>query len=302
MTSARTPAAAAARARAVAVLMVVLSAVVWPMVDAIARVLSDRGVPATQIAWGRYTLNAALLLVPVLRRHGRAALLPRLAGPNLLRVLLPAVVTVLFFVGIAHLPFASASALLFVNPLLITAASGPVLGERVGAARWAAVGVGFAGALLVMRPGTDVFSWASLAPLGAAAAFAAVAVLNRRLAGDAPALATTFHYGLVSSVVLLPFAAGGGWKPLEPAVLGPLAVMAVFGGLAMWLVTSAYERAEASALAPFHYGELVFATGIGVVAFREIPDAVTLAGIALIVGAGLWVATRPSPSGQAAAG
>jgi drug/metabolite transporter (DMT)-like permease len=284
------------RARLVGVGMILLSAVVWPCMDAVAKHLAEQGVPVGQIAWGRYTANVALLAPVVALRLGPRALLPPARGLHLLRVALPVVVTLLLFLGFTVMPFAAASALLFVNPLLITALSGPVLGERIGLARWLAVGLGFAGALLVLQPGAGLFRWAALAPLGAAAAFAAAAVLNRKLKGDVPALATTLHFGVVAAVGLLPLAAGGTWRPFDAALLGWLALMAVFGGLALWLITAAYERAEASALAPFHYAELAFATALGVAVFGEVPDAATGAGIALILAAGLWVALRPARS------
>lgn len=285
----------AARDRAAGIGMILLSAAVWPCMDAVAKHLVEAGVPTTQIAWGRYVANAILLAPFVAARHGARALLPPLRGWHLLRVALPVLVTVLLFAGFAHMPFAAASALLFVNPLLITALSGPVLGERIGLARWLAVALGFGGALLVIQPGSAVFRWGALAPLGAALAFAGAAVLNRKLKGDVPPLATTLHFGVLATAGLAPFAAGGGWHPFDVGLLAWLTLMAVFGGLALWLITAAYERAEASTLAPFHYGELACATAIGVVVFDEVPDVVTGAGIALIVAAGLWVALRPAP-------
>ncbi|HET9554032.1 MAG TPA: DMT family transporter [Anaeromyxobacteraceae bacterium] len=282
----------AAPARATGVAMILASAVVWPCMDAVAKHLAAAGYPTTQIAWGRYAANVLLLAPLVLARHGPRALLPPLRGLHLVRVALPVGVTVLLFYGFAHMPFAEASALLFVNPLLITAASGPALGERVGLSRWLAVAAGFAGALLVIRPGSGLFTWASLSPLGAAACFAASVILNRKLKGDVPALATTLHFGVVASVGLLPLAAAGGWRAFDATFVGWLALMAVFGGLALWLITAGYERAEASFLAPFHYVELACATAIGVLVFGEVPDAVAASGIALILGAGLWVALR----------
>jgi len=286
----------ASRTRLAAVGMILLSAVVWPCMDAIAKHLAARGIPVGQIAWGRYTANVVLLAPVVAIRLGPRALLPPLGGLHLLRVALPVVVTLLLFAGLTAMPFAAASALLFVNPLLITALSGPVLGERIGLARWLAVGLGFAGALLVIQPGASVFRWVALAPLGAAVAFAAAAILNRKLKGDVPPLATTLHFGVVATVCLLPLAAGGSWRAFDAVLLGWLALMAVFGGLALWLITAAYERAEASVLAPFHYVELACATGLGVIAFGEVPDAATGAGIALILAAGLWVALRRAPA------
>jgi drug/metabolite transporter (DMT)-like permease len=283
---------AAARARLAGAAMILASAVVWPCMDAVAKHLAAAGYPTPQIAWGRYAANVVLLAPFVLARHGARSLLPPLRPLHLLRVALPVAVTVLLFHGFAHMPFAEASALLFVNPLLITAASGPALGERVGLSRWLAVAAGFLGALLVVRPGTALFSWHSMAPLGAAACFAASVILNRKLKGDVPALATTLHFGVLATVGLLPVAAAGGWRPFDLPFVGWLVLMAVFGGLALWLITAGYERAEASFLAPFHYVELAVATAIGVAVFGEVPGPVAGAGIALIVAAGLWVALR----------
>ena len=287
---------APARARAAGTAMILASAVVWPFMDAIAKWLAADGWPTPQIAWGRYAVNVLLLAPLVAARHGARAVLPSPRPVHLLRALFPVGATVLLFHGFAHVPFAEASALFFVNPLLITALAGPMLGERVGWSRWLAVAAGFAGALLVIKPGSALFTWHALAPLGAAACFAAAAVLNRKLSGDVPAMATTLHIGLLGLVAILPLAGLGGWRPAEAPFAGWLLLMAVFGGLALWLITAAYERAEASLLAPFHYVELGVATALGVAVFGEVPDALAGAGIALIVAAGLWVALRPEPT------
>jgi drug/metabolite transporter (DMT)-like permease len=267
--------------------MVLASAALWPLLDAIGKHLIGAGYPAVQVAWARYSVNVLFLLPVALSRAGRGALLPRRSPLHLLRAALPSVVTALLFMGLGHMPLASASALLFVNPLLTVALSALVLGERVGARRWAAVAIGFVGALVVLRPGTEVFRWASLAPLAAALCYSTTVILNRRLAGEASPLATTLHYAVAGSVILLPWATAGNWRPLDLAAVGWLSLGAVVGSGCLWLVTSAYERAQASALAPFHFAELAAATAVGFVAFREMPDGAALAGIALILAAGL---------------
>ena len=271
--------------------MVVASASIWPFMDAIARHLGETGVPVTQVAWGRYVANGVLLVPIVLARGGWRALLPRLEPLHLLRAVIPAAIAVAFFLGLRFLPFASASALLFTNPLFITAFSAIFLGERVGPRRWAAVAAGFAGALLVLRPGVDLFRPGALLPVVAAVGFAAVAVMNRKLAGQTPASATTLHYSIVGAVFLAPGAVLG-WRPFDAGLVVWLAAMAVIGGAAMWLVTAAYERAEASVLAPFHYVELAAAVVIGLAIFGEMPDLPAVAGIALILTAGLAVSYR----------
>jgi drug/metabolite transporter (DMT)-like permease len=261
--------------------------------DAIARHLAETGVPVTQIAWGRYVANGLILFPIVLARSGRRALLPRWEPLHLVRSVIPAATAVVFFLGLRFLPFASASALLFTNPFFITAFSTIFLGERVGARRWAAVVAGFAGALLVIRPGAELFRSGALLPMAAAIGFAAVAVMNRKLAGDTPASATTLHYSIVAAVFLAP-AAACGWRPFDAGLVLWLAAMAAIGGTSLWLVTAAYERAEASVLAPFHYLELAAALGIGFAIFGETPDLPAFAGIALILSAGLAVSYRRS--------
>jgi drug/metabolite transporter (DMT)-like permease len=271
-----------------AVLMVLASAALWPFLDAVGKHLVLAGYPAVEVAWARYSVNALFLLPVAFARGGRGALLPRRSPLHLLCAALPSVVTALLFVGLGRMPLASASALLFVNPLLTVALSALFLGERVGARRWGAVALGFAGALVVLRPGSEVFSWASLAPLGAALCFSTNAILNRRLAGEALPLATTLHYAIAGSAVLLPWSAVGSWRPLDPAAVGWLALGAVVGSGCLWLVTTAYERAQASALAPFHFAELAAATAVGWIVFGEVPDGPAFAGIALILAAGLF--------------
>jgi drug/metabolite transporter (DMT)-like permease len=284
----------------VAALMVLASAALWPLLDAVGKYLVVGGYPAVQVAWARYSVNVVFLLPVALARGGRGSLLPRRSPLHLLRAALPSVVTALLFVGLGHMPLASASSLLFVNPLLTVALSALFLRERVSARRWGAVALGFAGALVVLRPGTEVFGWASLAPLGAALCFSTNAILNRRLAGEVPPLATTFHYAIAGSAVLLPWSAAQDWRPLDAAAMGWLAFGAVVGAACMWLVTTAYERAQASALAPIHFAELGAATTVGWIVFGEIPDAPTVAGIVLIAAAGLlatWVEPpRATPS------
>src|SRR6267142_1330507 len=248
----------AARSGATGAAMVVASASIWPFMDAIARHLGESDVPATQIAWGRYVGTGVILLPVVLARGGRRALLPRREPLHLLRAAIPALIAAAFFLGLRFLPFASASALLFTNPLFITAFSAFFLGERVGPRRWAAVAAGFAGVLLVLRPGVGVFQAGALLPIVAAVGFAAVAVMNRKLAGHTPATATTLHYSIAGAVLL----------------------------------------AQASVLAPFHYVELAAAVVIGLAIFGEKPDAAAVAGIALILLGGLAVSSsraRESP-------
>lgn len=284
-----------------AVLMVLASAALWPLMDAVGKHLVTAGYPAVQVAWARYAVNVVLLFPFALARGGRASILPRRSPAHLLRAALPSAVTALLFVGLGHMPLASASALLFVNPLLTVALSAALLGERVSPRRWAAVAVGFAGALVVLRPGGEVFRWASLAPLGAALCFSTTAILNRRLAGEASPLATTLHYAIAGSTVLLPWSAAGNWRPFAPAAVGWLALGAIVGSGCLWLVTTAYERAQASALAPFHFAELAAATAVGWAAFGEVPDPPALVGIALILAAGLLATWREPPEDAATA-
>jgi drug/metabolite transporter (DMT)-like permease len=192
------------------------------------------------------------------------------------------------FVSLRYLPLAVATTVSFTAPLIIAALSGPILGERVGAKRWVAVLVGMVGATLVVRPGGDVFHWASLLTLLGAFFFALFNIATRVLGGfDRPL--TTVLYTFVVSTALVSLAMPFVWVAPTSSQWMLFAVTGLLGFAAHFSMARSLVLADASAVAPLHYVRLVWAIGIGLVVFGHVPDAWTLAGGALIVASGFYV-------------
>jgi drug/metabolite transporter (DMT)-like permease len=199
-----------------------------------------------------------------------------------------------FFVGaIKFIPLADATAINFVAPLLVTALSAPLLGEKVGVRRWTAVAIGFLSVLIIIRPGPGMAHWAVLLPLIGAFCYAFYQIATRMLAGVDSWQTTTVYsgvVGLVATTALLPFA----WR--APDWLGWLSFvgLGVLGSASHLLLIRAFALAPASTLSPFGYVQLIWALVAGVVVFGNVPDLWTLLGAALIAGSGLYVLARES--------
>ena len=195
------------------------------------------------------------------------------------------------FVSLNYLPLAEATAINFTGPLFIVALSGPLLGERIGLGRWLAVTVGMAGALVVVRPGSEVFHWASLLPLVGAFFFALFNIVTRLLRADDSTLATLVHTFGIGSVLMSPMLPLV-WIAPTPAECLLFAATGVLGFAAHFSIVRSLELADASTVAPLNYVRLVWAIGIGFALFGDLPGAATLAGGALIVASGLHVLWR----------
>ncbi|QPH52713.1 DMT family transporter [Pontivivens ytuae] len=176
-------------------------------------------------------------------------------------------------------------------PLLIAALSGPVLGERVGWRRWVAIGVGFVGVLIILRPGLRVFAPEALVPLLAALMFALYGLLTRRAARDDTA-ATSFFWTGVAGAVAITCVGPFFWEPMSGSDWLWMGALCITGAGGHWLLIKTYEAAEAGTVQPFAYFQLVFATAIGLSIFGEMLDPWTTAGTTLIVSAGLYTLWR----------
>ncbi len=262
--------------------------------DATSKVLTA-DLPPVEIAWLRYVV----FVVVAAPGAWRAGL--RTARPDVqtLRGLTMVVSSIAFISGLRTLPLPDATAMGFASPLFIVALSIPVLGERVGARRWAAVIVGLLGVLIVVQPGTAAFQPAAVLPIASAACWAVAMVLTRRIAATerpATTLFWTAASGLVVLSLLLPW--DFVWPTPRQLALGAFLGLVATSG--QWLVLLAYRHAAASLLAPLSYSQLLWSTSYGALLFGVLPDGWTIAGAAVIVGAGLVVA--PSPGSRAGRG
>jgi drug/metabolite transporter (DMT)-like permease len=187
----------------------------------------------------------------------------------------------------------TASAIAFVGPIIVTALSMPMLGERVGPRRWLAVLVGFGGAMVIIRPGTDVMQWGAVLVLVNALCYAVYQILSRKVGSIDPAAVSITLAGIggfVISTLLLPFSRIV--LPISPVDWLLFACLGLWGLLAHLFVIKAYQWGAAAVVAPLGYGELVGATLLGWLIFAELPDAWTWCGASIIVASGLYILYR----------
>jgi drug/metabolite transporter (DMT)-like permease len=282
------------------ILLIMTAVAMFTVMDSMAKYLA-RFYPVPGIVWARYALHVAflvLLLGPRLR--GRLVRTERL-GLQVLRGLVLAAASMFFFSALKFMPLAEASSITFVAPIVVTLASALLLKERIEPAKWIAVGAGFVGVLIIIRPGTGVFRAVALLPLGTAVCMAAYAILTRKLARVENPYTTLFYSGLVGAVVLaavLPFA----WvTPTTPLHIALLAAIGLIGGGSHLVLIRAYEHAPASRLAPFSYTQLVWVLVLGYLVFGDFPDRWALLGIAVIAASAIYLATHQRFAGSAPA-
>ena len=197
--------------------------------------------------------------------------------------------TLFLFMAFSQIELAEATAVMSRNPLLITLGGALFLGEALGPRRIFAIGAAFAGALIIIRPGTEVFQIAALLPLAAAFSFATYALITRRVGPDEDVWTSLFYTGMVGAIVTslaVPF-----YMPevINLRLVLLILAIAAFGTLGQLLLIRALSMAEAGLLAPFNYTGLIFAVGWGSVFFDEWPELPTLVGMLVIGGAGLYV-------------
>jgi drug/metabolite transporter (DMT)-like permease len=248
-------------------------------------------VPIGMIIWSQYTIQAVLLTALLVPRLSRV-IDTRMIGLQVLRALALMAAVSGMFVAVGLMPLADAITIGFVAPLMIAAAASWFLRERVTRSQWLAILVGFAGVLIVIRPGTSIFDAASLVPLGAAVCVALYQTLTRpisQVVTPTSMLYAATLVGLAVSSLALPLT----WETPSLAQTGFLTIAACFGAAAHFLLIRAYHAAPASLVAPFAYSEIVWASAIGFAAFGDVPDGATLIGGAILIASGLYLLRKP---------
>jgi drug/metabolite transporter (DMT)-like permease len=241
-----------------------------------------------EVTWARYLVNLLLLMLLFLRQPAREVLATKRLGLQLLRGACILTMTLLFFGAISLMGLADATAVLYAAPFFIVAFSVPMLGERVGIHRWISVAVGFVGVLVVTRPGSGVYGWPALLVVAAAVLYGVYVNITRLLGPTERPWPTVFYTALVGAVVMsatVPFF----WSAPRPADWPLLALTGVLGGVGHYFIFKAYEAAQPSALAPFTYSHLVWATLLGFLIFGAFPDGWTIVGAVIIVGSGIYI-------------
>ncbi|ANY16268.1 DMT family transporter [Bordetella pseudohinzii] len=244
-----------------------------------------------QILFLRALIASPFVLLLAVGLGGRRSLRTRHPGIHLLRGAINILSATCFYLGLSYLPLAENTAIAFAAPLFVTALSVFFLKENVDGRRWLAVAAGFAGVLVIVRPGSASFQLAALLPLVTALLYA-VMMITARAIGQGEGMLTTMVYivagQLVCSAALVPWF----WDTPRLVDLPLFAGVALFSTLGLTLITQGFRIGPASVVAPFDYTGLLWATLLGWLIWNEKPEASATIGAVFIAGSGLYIAWR----------
>ena len=241
----------------------------------------------------RYIGNLLLMVALLAPTHGRQLVGTRRRGLVILRGMCLAAVSILVGFALQRMPVAETTAINFLAPILVVIAAGPILGERIGRLGWTAALLGFAGVLLIVRPGSGLEAIGVACALAGAAGNMAYQLLSRLLAATERTIALLFYTALVGAIAFglaLPWY----WEDRPPSLLETVLFLSlgIYGGLGHFLFTAAYRDAPASRLAPMNYLQLLWAGLLGWIVFGHVPDRLSLLGMAIVAASGVMVAVK----------
>ncbi|MBL9072305.1 MAG: DMT family transporter [Tabrizicola sp.] len=283
--------------------------VIAPLLDVGAKLAAENGIPVGQITTARFVVQTALMLPVVLIMRFSMRLSGKALAYTTLRALLLIVSTFAFVSGIQVMPLADALAIVFVEPFILLILGHFLFGDQVGPRRIAACAVGFVGVLLVIQPSLAAFGLVALWPLATAVLFALYMLVTRGISTWMHPVAMQFHTSWTGLLLCLPvmfLADGSGIPALDPVWPAGwnwlwLFMVGFFAAVSHLCMTYALKFATASALAPLHYLEIVTAVTLGYLIFDDFPNAMTFAGMAIIVASGLYIIHRERLAAKAKA-
>jgi len=267
-----------------------LAVLLYGSMDALIKLQAAR-YPVIEVVFFRSLFALLPLALLILHGGGRKTLATRQPRLQALRAIVGFVSLVCFFQAFALMPLADVVAIGFSAPLFITALSVPLLGEQVGWRRWSAVLAGFAGVLIMVRPGSDIFGLAAGVALLATLTYALSIIIIRRLSatdGDAPTVASFTCFAVLGSGIVLPFY----WVMPAPADWLMLVATGLLGGTGQIAFTRAFALAPPVIVAPFDYANMLLATALGYVIWGDVPTAPVFLGAALVIASGLYIVYR----------
>lgn len=290
---------AEAKARLTGILFFIAATMCFTGIDTFGKYLMQ-SLPATQVIWMRFVMHALLMSVVIVAVMGRRTpLRSQRPGLQAVRALFVALSTLFNFLGLRYLQLAEANALFFVAPAFVAILAGPFLGEWAGPRRWAAIAVAFVGVLVIVRPGTGGFNWASLLVLTAALTYALYNISTRAVAGrDDPIV--TFALTPFGGVAIFAVPALMAWQAPGDLLSWALLIgLGVFGGVGHGLLLLALRRAPAPILAPFTYIQIVWMTVAGLLVFSDVPEAWTFVGASIVIASGVYLWFRERKQARA---
>jgi drug/metabolite transporter (DMT)-like permease len=273
----------------IGVLWMVLATLLFVSLDSIAKYLVQ-SYPVPQVVWARYCFHLLFLLILLNRRMVQVIVTRRLRL-QCLRSIMLLLATAFYFWGLRYVPLAKAASIMMVSPIIVTTLSVPLLKESVGVHRWLGVLAGFAGALIILKPGGDIVSLAALLPLGAAIMYALYQISTRLLSrADLPmtTLVYTSLFGALIASCAVPFA----WTQPDAKGWALMGMTGLLGGLGHFSLIKAFQHSNAAVISPFNYTSLLWAIIYGILLFGEYPEIKTLAGAAIVLCSGLYIFKR----------
>ncbi|MFC6488082.1 DMT family transporter [Nitratireductor sp. GCM10026969] len=268
------------------------SGFLFSCLDTSGKFLVTAGFEAPFVAWVRFAVHLVLVLL-LFRAWKNPALFRVSSLPwQIVRGGLLFGSTLCNFLALRTLQLAETVSIFFFAPMVITALAGPLLGEWAGWRRWMAILAGFAGVLVITRPGFGTFSIGHVFALGAMTCYSLYVILTRRMGARETAESLIFYSALTPVVLIFPAVPLYGTLPTDPLHWVVLVALGFFGGFGHWLLILAYRQATTYALAPYPYLQMVWMVAFGYVVFGDLPDAWTILGAAIIVTSGLYIVRR----------
>lgn len=264
---------------------------VLPLIDVFAKFLGQQGVPVIQLVWARFFFGALLTLPFALQVEGPRLFIPSHPWMQFARATLLILGTAFFFWALKYLPIADTLAIYFIQPILVTALSPFLLGEKVGPRRWAMVALGFIGVLIIIRPGFKDLNPGVFLAFSAGLCSAFYLILTRKMTGAVSPMVTSFQTSFIGAIgltVALPFVFVS-LNSIQWSMMFGLGFCAILGH---YLVAKAYDLAEASMLSPISYTEMINAVICGLIFFGDFLDTWTFVGVGILMSCALYISVR----------
>ncbi len=270
------------------ILFIIISGMIFPVMNGMAKILGA-DYNSIQISWARAFGHIVFMLMFFMPRFGVGVLHTKRPGVQLFRSAMLFTSNTAFFFAITFIPIGKAASISMMAPLVVALLAWPMLGERTTLGRVIALGIGFTGVLIVIRPGTAVFHWASLFVMLSATCYAVYQIYTRKIASiDSPETSALYSsiVGAFGMLFVIPFI----W--ITPHAWFDIILfcsLGVLGGLGHYCVARALNYAPANLVSPFQYFQLLGSVAVGYIIFHEMPDVMTWLGAGIIVASGLYV-------------
>jgi drug/metabolite transporter (DMT)-like permease len=283
------------------ILFICGAGILFPVMNGFAKFLGA-DYNSIQVSWARAFGHIVFMLIAFVPRYGLSMLKTRVPFVQVGRSALLSLSNLTFFFAITFIPIAEAACISLTAPLVVALLAWPMLGERTTPGRLIALGVGFLGVFVVIRPGTDLFHWATLFVVVSATCYALYQIITRRISTvDSPETSAIYSsvFGSFGLLLVMPFV----WKTPESwRDIALFCSLGVLGAIGHYFVASALTLAPANIVTPFQYFQLIGSVAVGYFFFGNFPDLLTWVGAAIIVAAGLYIGWSQAKVPRAAGG